>query len=81
MLTIKLEEAVIPGAVLSRKVDDSGTAVVTLSVNIDEGVWYDVQEWMDGDHWATAYSSLEEAIAEYKSSVRYYQIQAEYFED
>ena len=78
METIKLEET---GAVLSREVDGSGTAVATLAVNVDdEGVWYGAQEWMDGKHWATVYSSLKEAIEEYDSSVRYYQSQAEYFE-
>lgn len=80
MGTIKLEETEISGAVLSREVDGSGTAVVTLTLNADdEGVRYDVQEWMDGKlHCATAYSSLKEAFEEYESSVRYYQ-QAEHF--
>lgn len=80
METIKLEETEIPGAVLSRNVDGSGTAVVTLTLTVDdEGVRYCVQEWMDGKHLATVYSSLKEAIEEYASSVRYYQLQAEYF--
>lgn len=42
METIKLEETEIYGAVLSREVGGSGTAVVTLTLNVDdEGVWYD----------------------------------------
>ena len=83
METIKLEETEILGAVPSHEVAGSGIAVVTLILNVDEGmVWYDIQEWMDGKlHCATVYSSLKEALAEYDSSVRYYQLQAEYFED
>lgn len=80
MVTIKLEETEIPGAVLSRKVDDSGTAVVTLNLNVEDGeLWYDVQEWMDGKPLATVYSSLKEALEEYDSVVRYFQLQAERF--
>lgn len=83
MGTIKLEESEILGAVPSHEVEGSGIAVVMLIFNVDEGrVWYDVQEWMDGKlHCATAYSSLKEAFEEYESSVRYYQQQAEYFEE
>lgn len=81
METIKLEETEILGAVPSHEVEGSGIVVVTLILNVDEGVWYDVQEWRDGKlHCVTVYSSLKEAFEEYGSSVRYYQQQAEYFE-
>lgn len=82
MEVIKLEETEILGAVPSHEVEGSGIAVVTLILNVDdEGVWYDVQEWMDGKLCcATVYSSLQEALEEYDSSVRYYQLQVEYFE-
>ena len=43
METIKLEETEILGVVLSHEVDSSGTAVITLTLNVeDEWLWYEV---------------------------------------
>lgn len=82
MVTIKLEETEILGVVPSHEVEGSGTAVVTLILNVeDEGLWYDVQEWVDGNLYCDAvYSSMKEAFEVYDASVRYYQLQVEYFE-
>lgn len=47
METINLEEIEIPGAVLSREVDESGTAIITLRMVEDvERGRYEVKEWM-----------------------------------
>lgn len=79
MATIKLEETEILGAVLSREVDESGTAIITLSMADSERGRYEVKEWMDGEFWVKPFDDLEEALAEYKASVNYYQRQADYF--
>lgn len=80
MVTIVLEEAEIPGAVLSRDVDESGTAIVTLRMvegAVSEG--YEVYEWFDGKYWVNAFDELEEAFATYQERVRYFQSQADYY--
>lgn len=80
MVTIKLEETEIPGAVLSREVDESGTAIITLRMVEDaERGRYEVKEWMDGKFWVKSFDDLGKAFVEYKACVSYYQRQADYF--
>lgn len=79
MVTIVLEEAEIPGAVLSRDVDESGTAIVTLRMVEGACEGYEVYEWFDGKYWAKAFDELEEAFATYQERVRYFQLQADYY--
>lgn len=80
MVTIKLEETENPGAVLSREVDESGTAIITLRMAEDaERGRYEVKEWMDGKFLVKPFDDLGKALAEYKASVSYYQRQADYF--
>lgn len=81
MVTIKLEETEIPGAVLSREVDESGTAIITLRMVEDaERGRYEVKEWMDGKFWVRSFDSLQDALNQYDMSVRYYQLQAHCFD-
>lgn len=63
-----IKEAEILGVVLPHEVEGSGTAVVTLILNVDGPVWYSVQEWMDG-------------MLHCGSSVRYYHQKTEDCED
>lgn len=80
MVTIKLEETEIPGAVLSREVDESGTAIITLRmVEGAERGRYEFKEWMDGKFLVKPFDDLGKALVEYKASVSYYQRQADYF--
>ena len=80
MKTIKLEETEIPGAVLSREVDESGTAIITLRMVEDaERGRYEVKVRMDCKFWVKYFDDLGKALVEYKASVSYYQRQADYF--
>lgn len=80
METIKLEETEIPGAVISREVDESGTAIITLRMveGVEHGR-YEVNEWVDGKLWVKPFDDLGKALVEYKASVSYYHLQADYF--
>ena len=80
MVTIKMEETEIPGAVLSRDADESGTAIVTLCMveGVERGR-YEVCEWMDGKYCVKEFDELEEALAMYQASVWHFQLQADYF--
>lgn len=73
----------IPGAVLSRKVDNTGTAVVTLYATMDEGSdnSWGVSIQMDGTVWNNRFGTKCAAEECYTEQVHYFQLQADYFRE
>lgn len=70
----------IPRAVLTREVDPTGTAVVTLFDNLscDPGNWK-VSIQMDGNIWEHTFCDKAEAEKCFINEVRYFYLQAEFF--